>query len=53
MFSLLYIDPGSGSLIVQAIIALVAGAGFFVKVNWYRLKTWLGVKKDDIENPDA
>ncbi len=40
MYPLLYIDPGSGSIIVQALIGLVAGAGFFIKLNWYRLKGW-------------
>jgi len=28
---LLYIDPGSGSYLVQAIVAAVVGVGFFFK----------------------
>ena len=33
-----YLDPGSGSLIVQMIIAGAAGIAFGVKVFWYRIR---------------
>lgn len=32
-----YIDPGTGSVIVQAIIAGVVGALFTIKLYWRRL----------------
>lgn len=51
MLTLLYIDAGSGSIIIQSLIGLAAGAAFFVKVNWYRLKAWMSRNKD--ENKDA
>jgi hypothetical protein len=35
---LLYIDPGSGSYLVQAIIAGVLGALFYFKGLWLRFK---------------
>jgi len=31
MHTLLYIDPGSGSFLVQAIVAAVLGIGYFFK----------------------
>jgi len=34
MAELLYIDPGSSSFLVQAIIAAVLGIGFFFKNIW-------------------
>lgn len=53
MTQLLYIDPGSGSIIVQALIGISAGAAYFIKVNWYRIKSWLGKKKDDPKDDTA
>lgn len=46
---LLYIDPGSGSYLLQAIIAAVLGAGFWIKMSWHRIKTFFGGTK---VNPD-
>jgi hypothetical protein len=36
-----YLDPGSGSLIIQTLVAGVLGAGFVIKMNWHRLKSML------------
>lgn len=36
---LLYIDPGSGSFLVQAIIAAVLGVAFFFKNIWAFIKS--------------
>lgn len=45
---LLYFDPGLGAMIVQAIIAAVAGVVLFSKNLIYKIKLFLGlVKKDD------
>lgn len=35
----LYIDPGSGSFLVQAIIAAVIGVSFFFKNIWAFIKS--------------
>ncbi len=35
-----YIDPGSVSLAVQAVIAAFAGAALTWKHWWYRVKSW-------------
>jgi len=32
-----YLDPGTGSYIIQVIIALVVGAAFSIKMFWKRI----------------
>ncbi len=36
-----YLDPGTGSFIIQIIIAAVLGVGFFVKVYWKKIKAFV------------
>ena len=36
-----YIDPGTGSMIIQMIIGGLVGTGIAVKVFWYRIKSAL------------
>ncbi len=45
MLSLLYIDPGSGSFLIQAIIAAVLGGWFIIKGYWARLKSFFTGKQ--------
>ena len=33
-----YIDPGSGSLVIQLIIGALVGTGITLKIYWYKLK---------------
>lgn len=33
-----YLDPGSGSIIIQAIIGAFVGIGITLKIYWYKLK---------------
>ncbi len=33
-----YLDPGSGSFIIQLLIAGLVGAGFLVKAYWKKIK---------------
>jgi hypothetical protein len=44
---LAYIDPGSGSLLLQGIAGGVAAAGVMGKLYWRRLLRALRVTKDD------
>ncbi len=37
-----YLDPGTGSIILQGIIAGLAVAGLTIKTYWYRLKSLFG-----------
>ena len=39
-----YIDPGTGSIVVQAIIAAVVSASFTIKVYWSRIRSYLSKK---------
>ncbi len=49
MFVLLYIDPGSGSYLVQVIIAAILVALFYFKNLWFRIKSFFirDKKKND------
>jgi hypothetical protein len=42
---LVYIDPGSGSYLVQAVIAAVLGVAFYFKTIWLRIKMFFGGRK--------
>ena len=33
-----YIDPGSGSLIIQIVIGALVGVGITIKIYWYKFK---------------
>ena len=44
---LAYIDPGSGSFILQALIATLAGALVVVNIYWQKIKRFLGLASDD------
>jgi len=47
---LLYFDPGLGAMIVQAIVAAVAGVVLFSKNLVFKIKMFFGlVKHDDID----
>ena len=55
-----YLDPGTGSIILQGAIAGIAVAWFTIKLYWYKLASLFGKKppesllEDDAENdPDA
>ena len=45
---ILYVDPGSGSYLIQVIIAAVLGALFYFKTIWWKIKSFFHrPKKDD------
>ena len=43
----LYFDPGLGAMIVQAIVAVVAGFLLFSKNLIYKVKVFFGVEKNN------
>ncbi len=43
--ALLYLDPGSGSFLIQLLLAVLLGAGVAVRMYWSKIKG-LFVKKD-------
>ena len=44
---LAYLDPGSGSMIMQILVGGVAAAAVALKLYWYRLLRLLRIRKDD------
>lgn len=43
---ILYFDPGLGALLIQAIVAAVAGIVLFSKNLMYKIKAFLGIMKN-------
>ena len=40
----LYLDPGSGSILIQVVIAALLGLGVATRLFWGTIKKWLGIK---------
>ena len=40
-----YIDPGTGSIMLQALAATIVGATIAVKLFWHRLLKFFGLRK--------
>jgi hypothetical protein len=52
-FELAYIDPGSGSFIVQALVATAAGLAVAARRYWTQIRTFLGRPAAPAEDEDA
>lgn len=48
--ALAYVDPGTGSFVIQGIMAAVVGVAVAVKMFWHRIKKALGMKVDRDES---
>lgn len=50
-----YLDPGSGSMFIQILVAAFLGAGVLISASWSRIKNWLGIKSksEDDEETDV
>jgi len=49
-----YLDPGSGSFIIQILIAALLGVGIAIRASWGRIKGFFGGKtKHEGEDDDA
>jgi hypothetical protein len=49
-----YLDPGSGSFLIQILIAALLGIGVAVRASWGKIKGLFGVKpKMDETDDDA
>ncbi len=48
---LAYIDPGSGSMILQIILGGLAAAAVFLRVFWHRLLVTLRIRKPSEPEP--
>ena len=47
-----YIDPGAGSFVVQAVIAMIAGIAVAGRLYWSKLKGLLGIASSEVEDED-
>jgi hypothetical protein len=41
-----YLDPGTGTIIIQAIVGAIAAGAVTIKIYWYKLKAFFKKKKD-------
>ena len=48
-----YIDPGSGSAIISAIIGFFVAAGMVTKTYWYKIKSVFTGKKPSVKSEDG
>jgi len=43
---LIYLDPGSGSVLLQIIIAALLGVGIALRASWGKIKGLFGIKSE-------
>jgi len=48
-----YLDPGSGSFIIQILIAALLGLGVAIRASWGRIKRLFGGKSKSEDEDDA
>ena len=49
-----YLDPGTGSMLLQVILGGIAAVGVAVKLYWHKLRVAFGMgKKEDPEDDTA
>ncbi len=48
-----YIDPGTGSALIQGLIAVVAAIGVTVKLYWHRIVGFLGLRRERDAQSDS
>jgi hypothetical protein len=47
-----YLDPGSGSFLLQLLIAALLGIGVAIRASWTKIKGWFGIKPKADEDDD-
>ena len=47
-----YLDPGSGSFILQLLLATLLGLGFIIKAYWGKLVRLFKRNTDETQEPD-
>jgi hypothetical protein len=47
-----YLDPGSGSFLIQLLIAALLGIGVAVRASWSKIKGWFGIKPKTGDDDD-
>jgi len=49
---LAYLDPGSGSFLIQLLIAALLGLGIALRASWSKVKGFFGIKSEDEEDAE-
>ena len=49
---LAYLDPGSGSFLLQLLIAALLGAGIALRASWSKVKRLFGIKPEVDEDAE-
>lgn len=47
-----YLDPGTGSYVIQILVAMIAGAGFAIKIYWGKIRAMFSKEKPQEDNKD-
>lgn len=47
-----YLDPGSGSILLQILLAAILGAGVILRTQWSKIKSLFGRKDASKEDED-
>ena len=47
-----YIDPGTGTIILQALIGGIVAGGAAVSLYWRKIKSFFSKKKNDEKKPE-
>jgi hypothetical protein len=50
---LLYLDPGSGSFLIQLLIAAIAGIGIAIAASWSKIKRLFGKSNKVVPDDDG
>ena len=46
-----YLDPGTGSLIIQSVIAALAAVGFAIRLYWGKIRGWFKRSETRVDSP--
>ena len=48
-----YLDPGSGSILIQLIISALVGVGFYVRARWGKIKKFFNKSSSENEHTEV
>lgn len=48
-----YLDPGSGSFLLQLLLAGLVGVGFAIKMSWKKIKAFFNRSAADADSEDT
>ncbi len=48
-----YLDPGTGSMLLQVILGGIAAVGVAIKLFWYKIRVAIGLRKKSAANDES